>query len=172
MRSPAKTALALALALGSWGCAGKGRPAPLSTGECEPPPIELFLQPDAVLNLNEAGHSMPVEVRVLLLKDRLAFEQLDFESFWRSGEQTLAKDLIRAVSLTAFPGGLNIYPMKSDPAVAFVALVALFRQPQEQGWSCVVDIRRSNQRCAGEAQLHTLVPVVLRGNRISLTDQP
>src|SRR5512137_2954202 len=47
---------------------------------CQPAPLEISLQAERQLNLHEMGQSMPVEVRVLLLRERETFEQLDFDT--------------------------------------------------------------------------------------------
>ncbi len=134
--------------------------------QCEPPPIEFFFQPRQELNKNREGQSMPVEVRIYFLKDRVAFEQLDFETLWKEGERALEKDLLKSVSLTVIPGEHNIYPMKSEAAAQYIALVAIFRRPEARRWAYLVDVRDANSRCAGKNELHTLIPVALYKNWI------
>jgi type VI secretion system protein VasD len=135
--------------------------------ECKPPPLELFLEPDAELNVNERGDSMPVEVRVLLLRDREAFDQLEFETIWRGESEALKKDLMKSATLTVFPGKLKIHPLKSTKGVAYVALVGIFRRPEGDGWRYVVNVRRQNSRCARKDNLHTVIHARLVKNRIS-----
>lgn len=133
---------------------------------CEPPQLEIFLQADARVNLAETGQPMPVEVRALLLRDRAVFDSLDFETVWQRSEEVLARHLVSSSSLTVYPGKLKIHPLKSTPEVAYVALVAIFRKPEANGWKYVVDVRQSNRRCASTDDLHTVVHASLRGNRI------
>jgi type VI secretion system protein VasD len=136
---------------------------------CDPPPIEVFLQADPKLNPNPDGQAMPVEVRVLLLKQRQTLDQLDFETAWKKGAEALGKDLVDSASTMVFPGKEQIHPINSATGVAYVALVALFRQPRRQGWKHVVDIRTANRRCSGEDQeaLHTIVHARLHGTTIT-----
>jgi type VI secretion system VasD/TssJ family lipoprotein len=138
--------------------------------ECQPPPLEVFLQADGVLNRNAQGQPMPVEVRVLLLRERESFDQLDFESVWKGSAPSLSKDVIGSASLTVYPGEFRIYPMKSPPGVAYVALVGIFRQPQGNGWKHVVDVKEPSRRCAHGDDLHTTVHAQLRGNAITKPD--
>jgi type VI secretion system protein VasD len=133
---------------------------------CEPPQLEIFLQADALVNLAETGQPMPVEVRALLLRDRAVFDTLDFETVWQRSQEVLDKQLVASTSLTVYPGKLKIYPLKSTPEVAYVALVAIFRKPEANGWKYVVDVRQPNRRCASTDDLHTVVHAALRGNRI------
>ena len=141
-------------------------PPPRDPTSCKPAPIEVFLQADAILNRNELGQSQPVEVRVLLLRERERLEQADFETVWKDAASLLGKDLVTEASLTVFPGKLKIYPMKSAPGVSYVALVGLFRRPEGHGWRHVVDVRQTNQRCAANEELHSIVHALLRENRI------
>lgn len=139
-------------------------------GGCERPPIEVFLQADAQLNPNPQGQSMPVEVRVLLLRDRARLDQLDFESAWQRADEALGTDLLSAASVTVYPGKLKIHPLKSSPEVAYVALIAVFREPHGNGWRHVVDVSQSNRRCAGDDALHTIVHAQLKGSAIRSPD--
>jgi type VI secretion system protein VasD len=136
---------------------------------CQPAPLEIYLQAEPQLNLNELGQPMPVEVRVLLLRERDTFEQLDFDTIWKDAQTALAKDLVTSASLTVFPGKIKIYPMKSAPGVAYVALVGIYRRPEGRSWRCVVDIKEKN-RCATSDDLHTMVHASLRSNTITVVN--
>lgn len=155
----------------AWGCSDKAKSnaqtGPSRSGRCKPPPVEIFMQAAEKLNLNATGQSMPVEVRVLLLKERELFDQLDFEAVWKDDGKALGKDLVKSASLTVFPGKLKIFPMKSTPAVAYVALVGIFRRPQGQRWKHVVDVRAQNQKCSTREDLHTIVHAQLHGSSIT-----
>jgi type VI secretion system protein VasD len=135
--------------------------------DCARVPIEVFLQASPYLNQNEKGQPMPVEVKVLLLKDREIFDRLDFETVWQSGEEELSDDLVKAATLTVYPGKLKIYPMKPDQQVAYVALVAIFRKPEGRDWQYLFDVRDQTKKCAGKEDLHTIVHAVLKDYRIS-----
>jgi len=138
--------------------------------ECPRPPIEIFLQAEPKLNPNAKGQSLPVEVRVLLLKDRTLFDDLEFESLWQDPQESLRDDLVSSTSVTVYPGKLRIHPMKSSPAVAYVALVALFRQVEGSSWKYVVDVSDNNRRCADNDSLHTIVHAQLQQRSIGEPD--
>ena len=145
----------------------KLRKEQLSTG-CKRAPIEIFLQASPYLNQNAKGQPMPVEVRVMLLKERQDFDGLEFETVWQRGAEALSADLVKSASLTVYPGKLKIYTMKSTPEVGYVALIGIFRKPPADGtWSYVADVREQNKRCANKDTLHTIVSAVLRDNHIS-----
>jgi type VI secretion system VasD/TssJ family lipoprotein len=162
---------AVVLAVGLAGCSDKqtrknDRPGQ-QTRNCKLAPIEIFMQAGKQLNLNKEGQSMPVEVRVLLLRARERFDQLDFETLWKGASEPLGKDLVKSASLTVFPGKLKIFPMKSSRRVAYVALVGIFRRPEGQRWKYVVDVRSRNRRCGSGEDLHTIIHAVLGGNAIT-----
>ena len=142
----------------------------LKQKDCKRVPIEVFLQASPYLNQNEKGQSMPVEVRVYLLRSRQTFDGLDFETLWQRGDEALSREMIRNTSLTVFPGKLKIYSMESDGTAAFVALVAIFRKPEGGTWSQVLDIREKNKRCATKDALHNVVHALLKDNTITKSE--
>ncbi|MBK6846498.1 MAG: type VI secretion system lipoprotein TssJ [Proteobacteria bacterium] len=139
-------------------------------GTCEPPPLEIFLQAGDQLNPNADGQSMPVEVRVLLLRDRQVFDQLDFETVWQRAAEALGRELLQSVSFTVYPGKLQIFPLKGQREAAYVALVAVFRESSDRRWQHVVDIGASSRRCADKDALHTIVQAQLQGFTINEPD--
>ena len=178
MNRPARTTITAALAVAlAAACSDKPkqpttkelieelRKSRSAEGTCKPPPLEVFIQAAAKLNQNAKGQSMPVEVRVLLLKDRSRFDSLDFDAIWRDEKQALGKDLAKSASMTVFPGKLKIFPMESAPGTAYVGLVAVFRKPRR--WRLVVDVRERNKRCAGDSDLHTIIHAGLQGYSIT-----
>lgn len=138
--------------------------------QCERPPIEVFIQASPYLNPNQNGQSMPVEVRVFLLKERNSFDELDFDTVWQRGPEALAEDLVKTESFTVFPGKLKIYALKSKPEVSYVALVAIFRKPQADDWRYIFNIEEKNKRCATKNTLHTIVHAMLKDYRIERAD--
>lgn len=136
-------------------------------GVCEPPPLEIFLQASEQLNPNAGGQSMPVEVRVLLLRDRQLFDQLDFETVWQRAAEALGRELLQSVSFTAYPGKLEIFPLRSHREASYVALVAIFRESRDRRWQHVVDLGAQRRRCADKDALHTIVHAQLQGFTIN-----
>ncbi len=149
------------------GCSDKTQKTTLPVMPCKPAPVEIFLQAGEKMNLNQQGQSTPVEVRVLQLRERELFDQLDFESIWKEDSAELGKDLVKSTSLTVFPGKLKIYPMKLEKEVAYIALVGIFQKPVGRRWQYVVDVSTLGQRCGGADDLHTIIHAMLTGNRIT-----
>jgi len=149
-------------------CGGTQSSGPKAVPSCKDHPIEIFLEAKPRLNPNAKGQPMPVEVRVFLLKQRQAFDQLDFEAVWRHGEKVLAKDLVNSVYITIYPGKLKIYPMRAPTAVRHVAMVAVFRQPTGRTWQHVANLGDPSRRCGRD--LHTMVHATLYDNVITGPD--
>lgn len=148
------------------GCSDKTARTTLPVAECKPAAVEVFLQAGEKMNLNQQGQSTPVEVRVLQLRERELFDQLDFESIWKGDSAELGKDLVKSTSLTVFPSKLKIYPMKLEKEVAYIALVGIFQKPVGRQWQHVVDVSTLGQSCGGADDLHTIIHAMLTGNRI------
>lgn len=174
-KHPGATAAIVALLLG--GCGDKPKPPTTDEvlkrlsqsggkGGCKPAPIEVYLQASPYLNQNVKAQSMPVEVRILLLKARETYDETDFETLWQRGEEVLAHDLVRKEAVTVFPGKDKIRPLKSQRGVAYIALVGIFRKPQGRQWQQLYDVRQQNKRCATDESLHTIVHAVLKDHRI------
>ena len=106
---------------------------------------------------------------MLFLTERDIFDTLDFQTVWREGEQALGPALVKATTLTIFPGQEKIAAMQIPPEVAYVALVPLFRQPDAEHWKSVTDIRDETKQC-GADRLHIPVRAKIRDNRIMKFD--
>ena len=143
--------------------------SPQEMPACDAVPIEIHIAADKDVNRNAEGQSMPVEVRVLFLSERQRFDSLDFYAVWRDGESELGGDLAKSISVTVFPGSEKIAPVKAPPNVGYVALVALFRQPDETEWKIVNDIRREAKACGADG-LHIPVRATIRENQIRRLD--
>ncbi len=144
-----------------------GCPKPKQPPEpCKELPLELHLAADAQLNLNAAGQPAPVEVQVMLLAERELFDELDFHTVWREGDKALGKGLLKKQSLTVYPKQEKISVIKGPLETAYVAIVPLFRQPDDVEWRQVIDIRAQAKLCR-PGGLHIPVRVRLSDNRVT-----
>ena len=136
-------------------------------GGCRSFPISLFLNAHKELNHNRDGKAMPVEVRAYLLRNRQAFEELDFDTIRRDGDKALGPDLVASLSYTVFPTKMKIKPMRPPADTKYVALVGIFRKPAGQQWKLVFDVRSLARRCK-KGQLHTPLRANLYRNSVRL----
>lgn len=137
-------------------CSSAATQSPATASSCKTFPLEIFVQAAKQVNLNEEGQPMPVEVRAYLLKDRVSFDRLDFDTLRHKEQQALAADLLLKETFVVFPGKMEIRPLKSPGAVNFVALAAFFRQHKGPNWKLVFDVREMAQGC-GSGSLHNMV---------------
>lgn len=89
------------------------------------------------------NHSSPqsVMIRVFQLKDRKAFDTLVYQQLASDGDPLLGADLLASRDLVLTPGGAVNLNMPMEPQAQFVAVVALFRQPDlpKNSWQQVIE---------------------------------
>ncbi len=86
----------------------------------------------APLNLNDAGESTPVDVRIFQLKDDGAFRRATFEKLWTDDKAVLGQDSLapyRVVSIV--PGNTTDQPKQVaiaelEPGTRFIGIMALY----------------------------------------------
>jgi type VI secretion system VasD/TssJ family lipoprotein len=148
-----------ALLLATAACGGSSA-AVKSGPSCTILPIEIYVQPGPDLNPNEKGQSEPVEVRALLLKDRLTLDRLPYDVVYGGKDKALAADIIKSYSMTVFPGRDEILPISAPMNVSFVAILGVFRSPTDDSWKYVFDVTDLARRCTPgglHVTLHSLI---------------
>ncbi len=83
----------------------------------------------------------PLVIRVFQLKDRKAFDTLVYQQLVSDGNPLLGADLLASRDLVLTPGGAVNLNMPMEPQAQFVAVVALFRQPDlpKNSWQQVIE---------------------------------
>jgi type VI secretion system protein VasD len=137
--APAPIAALLLVALS--GCAHLG-------GACEtPPPAFIGLQASDRLNPDARGRSLPTVVRVLQLKAAAKFNTAELTDLWSRADEVLGPELLHTDELTVDPGKSARKWVERHPETAYVAVVALFRQPVGANWKRLVSLSPPS-RCA------------------------
>lgn len=171
MLRPLRVAMiATALLLGGCTLFGIGINTPAKKAKPEPKPcttlpLSLHLKVGKLVNLDSAGQPQPVQVRLLLLKERETLDGLDFRTVWQEGKKELKDALVRTIELTVFPGKDKVSTYEAPQGVGFVALIGLFRRPDDNEWKYVVDLRSQAKACR-EGSLHVPVQAEIRDNKI------
>lgn len=112
-------------------------PAPPAKSSPEKCPVldpRVSISAGQRVNPSAEGEGRPVQVRVYQLKSDAKLRNATFEEIWQNDRETLADDLNSVAEHTLFPGETKVLPLKRDPEANFVALVALFREPQGKDW--------------------------------------
>ena len=97
--------------------------------------------PTDKINLNDAGDSQPVLVRVYQLKARERFQQATFKALWKGDKEVLEDDLVDRKELMVHPEKkADLYiDLDVKHGAAYIGVMALFRQPDVEGWRQVAE---------------------------------
>jgi len=86
----------------------------------------------APLNLNDAGESTPVDVRIYQLKDDGAFKRATFEKLWTEADKVLGQDYLAAPRVESIvPGNATDQPKRIalgelETGTRFIGIMALY----------------------------------------------
>ncbi|WP_041691871.1 type VI secretion system lipoprotein TssJ [Erwinia billingiae] len=88
------------------------------------------------------NHSSPqsLVIRIYQLKDSKTFDRLVYQQLATDGDQLLGADLLASRDVVLTPGGAVNLNMPMEQEAQFVAVVALFRQPDlaKKSWQQVL----------------------------------
>ena len=112
------------------------KPAPQPVQESRSIPVELRLEAGPRINLDSRGNALSVVVRTYQLKDLGEFSKLTVEkaSSDRPAAELVGQDLVASAEYTVVPGTTAVKTEALKPETQYVAVVALFRQPDPQFW--------------------------------------
>ena len=106
--------------------------------------VTLRLHAGAVLNTDATGRPLALVVRVYRLKNTESFLQSPYESFQPDTSyksSTFAQDVIEMREIVLAPGQQSESIEKLGMDVGALAVVALFRAPQQHRWRFVFDAK-------------------------------
>lgn len=121
----------------------------LLTG-CAAPKLMVNLKTGAELNQNEQGESLPVLVRIYLLRQAQKFTDADFNTLWKSDEATLGGDIVVREEVTLFPDSNYVFEFErvKKSGAAYLAVVGIFRKPTEDCWRQLIETKTIKKRVA------------------------
>jgi type VI secretion system protein VasD len=127
----------------------------------------IVLMPTSTLNQDDAGGSLPVLVRVYQLRAKERFQQATFKTLWKSDKEALEGDLLERKEVTIHPGKETEIDVDLEVkrGAAFFGVMAVFRQPNVEGWKQVVAARSSAMN-----PFTPEVRLVLNNNTITVED--
>jgi type VI secretion system protein VasD len=113
---------------------------------CGKKEINVSVAGSKTLNLDDGGNPLPVVVRVYQLKGKEKIEGADFISLWKEDEKVLEGDLLDRQEITLLPD--TKVEVKVDPKEGseYLALMALFRKPQGNGWREIIPLKGKKVR--------------------------
>lgn len=130
-----KTAWMITLLAALGACSSTPPPQPKPKPE-QCPAVDPTLLMTATKRVNPSvdGEGRPVQVRVYQLVSDAKLRNATFEEIWQKDQETLTTDLKSVAEHTLFPGETKSVALKRSPEANYLALVALFREPQGKDW--------------------------------------
>lgn len=102
--------------------------------------LELTLNGNDLLNPDINGRPSPVVVRLLELRNPVAFETRDFFSLYERGGEALAQDLVAREELELRPGDGVELKLRVEPGSRYVGVMAAYRNLPETRWRYVIEL--------------------------------
>ncbi|NJM31829.1 MAG: type VI secretion system lipoprotein TssJ [Limnobacter sp.] len=104
------------------------------------PYVKLTLVADAQVNPDGNQRPSPIGVKVMLLRSRNTLETLNFERSFYETEKWLADDLLRVEEFFLQPKESIEKKIELPPEVAYLAVVAGYRQLDSSRWKWIEPI--------------------------------
>jgi type VI secretion system protein VasD len=137
--------LALVLPILVTACGHDAPPAPAAP--CKEPDLKITVRGSDRLNMDEAGRSLAVVVRIYQLKSLKTLEDANFDQVWQHDKETLGEDLASVDEVTVDPADKKVVPVKRIADAHYLVAVGLFRKPDGIAWRAT---RALNPICGGE----------------------
>jgi type VI secretion system protein VasD len=102
--------------------------------------LEMKLTGNELLNPDINGRPSPVVVRLLELKNPVAFETRDFFSLYERGGEALAQDLVAREELELRPGDSIDLKLHVAPGSRYVGVMAAYRNLPDTRWRYVIEL--------------------------------
>ncbi len=132
----------LGLGMVASGCGGgaPAQPAAAPAKPCPVLPLDLKVTATSRLNALSAGDGRPLQLRIYQLKSDVKLRTASFEDVWQNDAKVLEGDVVSSDQQTVFPGEEKTLSVTPKPDAAYLALVALFREPQGKDWFLAYEI--------------------------------
>ena len=137
--------LSTGLAISGCGAAAPPPAAAPPAKPCPAAPLELQVTGTARLNSLSAGDGRPVQLRIYQLKSDVKLRTASFEDIWQNDAKVLEGDVVSSDQQTIFPGDKKLLSVTPKPDATYLALVALFREPQGKDWFLTYEITPTKQ---------------------------
>lgn len=129
--SPLKSIALLALVLMTGACSSLSPYSKVTK-------LDLTLTASDQLNPDIDGRPSPIVVRLMELKNPVAFENADFFSLYERGKESLSPDLVASEELELRPGETRQLKLSVNDGSRYVGVLAAYRDLPETRWRYVV----------------------------------
>ncbi len=93
------------------------------------------------LNPDKRGNSLSARVRIYELANNRKFEQADYDSLLKDEQHALEGDVLWRKEIMLHPNSREVIQVNPEKRGHYIAIVGLFRDPQEQRWRQVIPIK-------------------------------
>ncbi|AGI22650.1 hypothetical protein H681_03840 [Pseudomonas sp. ATCC 13867] len=100
--------------------------------------LDLTLSASDQLNPDLDGRPSPIVVRLIELKNPVAFENADFFSLYERSKESLAPDLVASEEIELRPGETRELKLTVQDGSRYVGVLAAYRDLPETRWRYVV----------------------------------
>ncbi|MFT5880426.1 MAG: type VI secretion system protein VasD [Moritella sp.] len=104
---------------------------------CSSTDVRMNLSASADLNTNSFSEPLPVIVRIYQLADVDTFQSATFDQLWKADELVLGSNLLHKQELMIKPNAKLDYEFVQMDNASYVAIFALFREIDKNGWRWV-----------------------------------
>ncbi|WP_104912484.1 type VI secretion system lipoprotein TssJ [Pseudomonas sp. LG1D9] len=125
--------------------------------------LDLTLAASDLVNPDLHGRPSPIVVRLLELRNPVAFENADFFSLYGRVENTLPKDLVSSEEWELRPGEQVTLKLSATPGSRYIGVLAAYRDLPQVRWRHVVSL---------DVESRTRVDLVLDETGVHATDVP
>jgi type VI secretion system protein VasD len=129
-------------------------PAGQAAAPCSSPePLRVSIHASQRLNPGEGGEALATVVRLYQLKGAGKLTGASFDELLDHDKDTLGDDFLNVQEVTINPGDNADPPMSRHADAAYVAAVALFRQPVGTSWRAIKKLAPADaQHCHATAE--------------------
>jgi type VI secretion system VasD/TssJ family lipoprotein len=135
-----KQASLLAILLALARCTTAPPVVPAAPVECKTHLLRVGVTASRLLDPAPDLRPRPIEIRLYLLKSDAALTASSFRQVWLDDRGTMKDELISSKSLAVYPDSHVDVALEQGEDAAFLAAVALFREPKERSWRSVLSL--------------------------------
>lgn len=106
--------------------------------------VHLDIRAREAVNANAGGVPLSTVVRIYQLKERKAFDSTDYPSLFADDAQAIKADLVAQKDVRLHPGGAVSVDMPMETEAQYVAVAAMFMDPDQTGNSWRIVLSRED----------------------------
>ncbi|TKA92547.1 type VI secretion system lipoprotein TssJ [Halopseudomonas bauzanensis] len=113
--------------------------------------LDLTLEGSPRLNPDINDRPSPIVVRLIELRNPVAFENTEFFSLYQRPREVLTPDLVSQEELELRPGDKRSYKLSTQPESRYIGVLAAYRNLPEANWRYVIPLK---QKSHNQAELY------------------